>query len=204
MRGKVVAAILLAAGESQRMGEPKPLLAWGRGTLIEYQISQLKTSGVDRVVVVLGHRSGEVLPHVEQAGGEAAINEGYTDGRASSLCAGAAQLTDATGTVIVLSVDQPRPSSITRRLLESHRLNRHLITVPIFEGRRGHPAVLDGSLLRELREVQEATQGLREVLRRHETEVGEVPFESDIVLLGMNTREEYEMAKRRYFQEAPR
>ncbi|MFB3093327.1 MAG: NTP transferase domain-containing protein, partial [Dehalococcoidia bacterium] len=56
-----VAAILLAGGESSRMGTAKPLLEWGGNTLIEYQLAQLKEPPVERVVVVLGHRADEVL-----------------------------------------------------------------------------------------------------------------------------------------------
>ena len=63
-----VAAILLAGGESSRMGVPKPLLEWGGYTLIEYQLAQLKGPPLDRVVVVLGHRADDVLPYVRSAG----------------------------------------------------------------------------------------------------------------------------------------
>ncbi len=91
-----VAAILLAGGESSRMGVPKPLLEWGGYTLIEYQLAQLKGPPVDRVVVVLGHRADEVLPYVRSAGPDVVgvINELYAEGRASSLRVGAAALPD--------------------------------------------------------------------------------------------------------------
>ena len=52
-----VAAILLAGGESSRMGAPKPLLEWNGQTLIEYQLGQLKEAGIEVTIVVLGHRA---------------------------------------------------------------------------------------------------------------------------------------------------
>ncbi|HET8944933.1 MAG TPA: NTP transferase domain-containing protein, partial [Dehalococcoidia bacterium] len=104
-----VVAILLAGGESSRMGAPKPLLDWGGGTLIEYQLSQLREAGADKLIVVLGHRADEVLPHVHRAGAQAIINELYAEGRASSVRVAAGALPENTEAVVVLNVDQPRP-----------------------------------------------------------------------------------------------
>ncbi len=194
-----VAAVLLAGGESSRMGLPKPLLEWGGYTLIEYQLAQLKGPPLDRVVVVLGHRADEVLPYVRSAGAQSVVNELYAEGRASSLRVGAAALPDDTGAVLVLSVDQPRPHDLIARLVDIHRHSGSLITVPTYEERRGHPPVLDGSLLAELREVKEATQGLRAVIERHAADVSELPFETSAVLLDLNRPQEYQKARASYF-----
>jgi molybdenum cofactor cytidylyltransferase len=194
-----VAAILLAGGESTRMGVPKPLLEWGGYTLIEYQLAQLKGPPLDRVVVVLGHRADDVLPYVRSAGAQAVVNELYAEGRASSLRVGAAALPDDTTAVLILNVDQPRPHDIIARLVDVHRHSGSLITVPTFEEKRGHPPVLDGSLLPELREVNEATQGLRAVIARHEADVTELAFETASVLLDLNQPQEYQRARASYF-----
>lgn len=196
-----VAAILLAGGESTRMGTPKPLLEWGGYTLIEYQLAQLKGPPIDRVVVVLGHRADEVRPYVQRAGAQALINELYAQGRASSLRVGAAALVDDTEAVLVLNVDQPRPHWVIARLVEEHRRGGALITVPAYRGRRGHPPVLAGSLLPELRSVREETMGLRAVVQRHQGELREVPFPSPVVLLDINQPQEYQRARARYFLE---
>ncbi len=172
------------------MGSPKPLLAWEGATLIEYQIAQLREAGVDDVIAVLGHRSEDILPLVTAAGARGIVNEGYRQGRASSLRAGAAAA-ECAKTVVVVSVDQPRPAAVTRRLLTEHTSG---VTVPSQGGRRGHPVVLDGALLPELREVDEATHGLRAVLARHAAEVREVPFDAAAVLLDLNTPEDYQRA----------
>ncbi len=172
------------------MDSPKPLLAWQGATLIEYQIAQLHEAGVGDVIAVLGHRSADILPLVTVAGARPVVNERYREGRASSLRAGAVAVEGAK-TIVVLSVDQPRPAAITHRLLAEHTSG---ITVPSHGGRRGHPVVLDGALLPELREVDEATRGLRAVLARHAAEVREVPFDSATVLLDLNTPEDYRQA----------
>ncbi len=196
-----VAAILLAGGESSRMGTAKPLLEWGGNTLIEYQLAQLKEPPVERVVVVLGHRADEVLPYVGRSGPDVVVvvNELYAEGRASSLRLGAAALPDDTTAILVLSVDQPRPHDVIARLVDVHRHSGSLITVPTYDDRRGHPPLLDGSLLPELREVNEATQGLRAVIERHAADVNELPFETSAVLLDLNRLPDYQKARASYF-----
>jgi molybdenum cofactor cytidylyltransferase len=202
------------------MGVPKPLLEWGPlrlrsgqastglrtggYTLIEYQLAQLKGPPVDRVVVVLGHRADDVLPYVRSAGPDVVgvVNELYAEGRASSLRVGAAALPDDTTAVLILNVDQPRPHDVIARLVDVHRHSGSLITVPTFEEKRGHPPVLDGSLLPELREVNEATQGLRAVIARHEADVTELAFETASVLLDLNQPQDYQQARASYFAPA--
>lgn len=183
------------------MGTPKPLLPWEGATLVEYQVWQLLEAGADRVIVVLGHRAEEVLPFVHKAGAQAIINELYAEGRASSVRVAAGALPEDARCVAVLSVDQPRPPWITRRLLSEHRRAGALITVPSFQGTRGHPVVFDASLIPELREVREAAEGMRAVVQAHAGEVLEVAFDSPVVLLDMNRPEEYEEARAAYFQQ---
>jgi molybdenum cofactor cytidylyltransferase len=198
-----VAAILLAAGESARMGSPKPLLDWGGQTLIEYQLVQLSRPPVERVVAVLGDRADELTAYVRDAGALAVVNERFAEGRASSVRAGAAALPDDTEAVLILAVDQPRPHDVIARLVDVHRLSGSLITVPTFEERRGHPPVLDGSLLPELRQVQEETRGLRAVIAAHEDDLSELAFETPVVLLDVNDPDEYERARESYFGHNP-
>src|SRR3990172_9978011 len=115
-----IAAILLAGGESRRMGRPKPLLPWDDRTLVEYQIEQLRAAGVDRVVAVLGYAADDVRPLVHKAGALSVINELYAEGRASSVRVAAAALGEDTEAGVVLNVDQPRPRAVIERLVREH------------------------------------------------------------------------------------
>jgi molybdenum cofactor cytidylyltransferase len=191
-----VAAILLAAGESTRMGSPKPLLPWGDETLVEYDIRQLREAGADDVVVVVGHATEGITSLAKAAGARVMFNASYRTGRATSLAAGAHAIRSA-DLIVVANVDQPRPAAIIRSLLAEHE---GPITVPTHNGQRGHPVVVEGALLTELRAVNDATQGLRAVVERHH--VHEVSFHSPLVLLDLNTREDYEGAVKTYFAEA--
>jgi molybdenum cofactor cytidylyltransferase len=127
------------------------------------------------------------------------VNELYAEGRASSLRLGLAALPDETTAILVLGVDQPRPHDVIARLVDAHRHSGSLITVPTYDEKRGHPPLLDGSLLPELREVNEATQGLRAVIERHAADVNELPFETSAVLLDLNRPQEYQKARASYF-----
>jgi len=199
---KRTAAILLAGGDSSRMGRPKPLLVWGDETLIEYQVSQLRDAGCDPVIVVLGAHEDAVRPLVRRAGALAVINELYAEGRASSVRVGAGALGEELDRLLILNVDQPRPAEVHRRVLVAFAGTEALIAVPTYEGHRGHPVVFESSLFPELREVREATEGMREVMQRHEADILEVPFETAVVTLDMNRPEDYEAARVTYFEKA--
>jgi molybdenum cofactor cytidylyltransferase len=194
----VITAILLAAGESRRMRTSKPLLDWNGETLIEYQVDQLRKGGVDEIIAVLGHAARKVRPLAERAGATVIVNTEFAEGRASSLRAGAFAIPSGTSEVVVLNIDQPRPADIIRRLLDNHLSTGALITLPTYEGRRGHPAFLCGSIAPELLRVSEATKGLREIIHRRSEAVHELPFDTDIVLLDINTPEDYDAARKQF------
>ena len=187
------AAILLAAGESARMGRPKPLLPWGEATLIEYQVQELRAAGVDDIVAVLGHEADAVRPRVPD-GVRIVVNEAYLEGRASSLRAGAKALDDSASPAVVLNVDQPRPRDLLRTLLAAHGEAGAAITLPVYEGKRGHPVIVDGSLLAELRNASEEDRGLRGIIAAHDDDVHEVEVKSSIARLDINTPADYERA----------
>jgi molybdenum cofactor cytidylyltransferase len=188
------AAILLAAGESTRMGRLKQLLPWDGVQLVAWQVSQLREAGADDVVVVLGHSAEEVeraLPPEAQA----AVNPDYKQGRATSLRRGAEALADDVEAVLILSVDQPRPAWLSWRLIERWRVDHPLVVSPRFSGGYGHPILLDGSLLMELRQVRDETLGLRAVIDRHVHAAVAIIVENDAVNVDLNTPADYETAR---------
>jgi molybdenum cofactor cytidylyltransferase len=188
-----IAALLLAAGESTRMGRLKQLVPWDGRPLVQWQAEQLREAGAEDVVVVLGHRAEEIRA-VVPAWCRVVVNEAYKDGRATSLRAGALALPDNTEALFILSVDQPRPAWLSRRLLQTWRETHALIVSPKFPRRYGHPVLLDGSLLPELRLVDEATQWLRAVVQKHTSQAVAVPIDNEALDYDMNTPDDYEAA----------
>jgi molybdenum cofactor cytidylyltransferase len=191
-----VSAILTAAGKSERMGRPKPLLPWPNEsgsdvTLVEYQIAQLKAAGVDDVIVVLGHHAEEVIPFVKGERMRYVINPDYAAGKTTSIKAGLAAVDASAELVVLLAVDQPRPASIIRRVIAAHRESGAAVTSPIHGARGGHPIVFAARLVGELKQITEENQGIREVIERHRSEVHRVPIQEPGVRLDLNTPEDY-------------
>ena len=189
-------AILLAAGESRRMGGLKALLLWQGATLIEHQIDSLFDAGVDHIVVVLGHDADRLIPLVQgRANLEWVINPCYLQGKTTSVKKGlsAVSYRDATE-LLILNVDQPRNSETVRRLLARHHEHGRLITVPEFRGKGGHPIIIAARLLSELQSIAEETQGIKAVVRSHGEDVVRVDLEEVEVLWDLNTPEQYEKA----------
>jgi molybdenum cofactor cytidylyltransferase len=191
-----VAALLLAAGLSSRMGRPKPLLPWGGQTLVEFQVGQMKAAGIDDVIVVTGHEAAAVSGALAHSGARVVFNPRFIEGRAGSVRTGAAALGEGVEQIVLLSVDQPRPAAITRALIEAHAMSGALIAVPRYDGRRGHPVVFAGTLLAELRTVDEAGEGLRAVRRAHAGGTIEVEVDDPRALLDVNTPGAYAEALR--------
>ncbi len=128
------------------------------------------------------------------------VNLHFREGRATSLRAGALALSDDADPIVVLNVDQPRPSDLISRLIKAHAARDTLISRPVFGKGHGHPIVLTGSLLKELRSVQEESQGLLGVVNTHRDEMQDVDLEDERVLVHFNTPEEYEKALAKFGQ----
>jgi molybdenum cofactor cytidylyltransferase len=181
----VIASLLLAAGESTRMGQLKALLPWRGTTLLQYCLGELPNP-----VVVLGHRADELAALVP---GPYVVNERYREGRATSIALGMTALPAGADAVLIASVDQPRPRSAIDAIVTAHRGG---VTRPVHCGEHGHPPIFDGSLFAELRGVAEESEGMKSLLRRHP--VHDVEIDDPIVLLNMNTPEEYARAFRTF------
>lgn len=193
-----VSAVLTAAGESTRMGRPKPLLPWRGVTLIEYQVESLSTAGVSQIVVVLGHESEAVARSVDKRSAKCVVNEHYRKGRSGSIKVGLAAVDVDADTVLFLGVDQPRTPDLIARVLEAHFCKCALITSPRHNGRGGHPLVFSMSLREELANTTEENQGIREVFRRHDGKVNEVEIDDPMIRLDLNTPDDYARARTLY------
>ena len=193
-----VSAVLTAAGESTRMGRPKPLLPWRGTTLIEYQVDSLLQAGISQIVVVLGHESAAVARFVDERSARRVVNESYRNGRTGSIKTGLAAVDTDADAVLFLGVDQPRTPDLIRHVVEAHIQRNALITSPRYQGRGGHPLVFSISLREELASTSEENQGVREVFRRHHDEVNEVEIDDPMVRLDLNTPDDYEKARAIY------
>ena len=178
------------------MGSLKAVLPWRGTTLIEHQIRSLVDAGVHRVVVVLGHEANRLKPIVDSVeGAHWVVNNDYVAGKTTSIKAGLNYLTFLhTKQVVLLSVDQPRRSDTVRMLLERHISLSNTITIPTYNGKGGHPIVLSESVLLEVANIEEETQGLLAVVRHHKEETDRFEIDDPSLVWDLNTPEEYKQA----------
>lgn len=199
LRFVLTQAILLAAGESTRMGTPKSTLDWFGKPLVVAQVESLLQAGVDSVVVVVG---ATVTPLERLLSGMPSVtlaeNRDFKTGKASSVRTGAHSLDDRCDNVVLLAVDQPRPAWVVQRVLTCHAAARALITSPRYEGHGGHPLVFSASLRSELENVTDELEGVRAIMSRHAHAVNNIKFTSPIVRIDLNTSEEYRTALATY------
>src|SRR5437868_5524791 len=186
-----VSAILLAAGQSRRMGAFKPLLSFGGRTVIETCVDNLRAAGVDEIVVVVGHRGAEVRARLQDGRLRFAVNEAAGSEMSVSIARGVAQLpTDAQAVLLALG-DQPAVTpDIIRRVIETREQTGARLVVPEYEGRGGHPVLIDLAYRDELLQL-DAERGLRALFERHRPEVQRVPISSPYVTRDMDTWADY-------------
>ena len=184
-----MSAILLAAGESTRMGRQKALLAWEGSTLLEYQLAQLAAvDEIREIIVVTGHDPERITAIASAAARtRVAHNAAYRTGKVSSITAGLATVSSGADAILLLGVDQPRSADIVRAVVSAYSGSRAPITVPAHIGRAGHPALFDAALLPELTAITEETQGIRAVRQRYAAETLAVELGDPAVNLDLNT-----------------
>ena len=192
-----VAAVLLAAGESSRMGQAKALLPWvNKEPLVSYQVRALHDAGYDPIVVVLGHDPYAIdaaLP--DDVDVTAVVNDRYQMGRTTSIVMGALHVaTPDTDGLLIISVDQPRSVTMLRTLREAWEREQPYIAIPSLDGKGGHPPLFDGGLIPEILQVTEEEEGLRQVIRNFADERLFVTVDDPLTLTNLNTHEEYEAA----------
>ena len=186
----MIVGIILAAGESNRMGTPKQLLPWGETTVLQRIIDAAAASRLERVILVLGAHIEAIADRITvPAKFLCVINEAYWEGMASSLKCGIRNgPTEAKGFMLILG-DQPLlEKTLIDRLIEVHH-SVGGITIPVCDGRRGHPVIFSARYRTELLAIGD--QGAREVVYRHRDEITEVPVTSLHILTDMDTPEDY-------------
>src|SRR5437870_1168212 len=156
------------------MGRLKALLPWEGTTLLEYALRELGAARVDERIVVLGHAADELRPVVEAGGARAIVNDRYREGRATSIALGVGALSPGVEHVLIASVDQPRPRSALDRLIAAHLAAGATISRAVHRGAHGHPTMFAARLFGELRRVDEASVGMKSVLRAHADEIQDV------------------------------
>ncbi len=184
-----IVAILLAAGTSTRMGQPKLLLPLRGRPLLAYALGAVRGSAVARTVVVLGAAEEQVRSAVSLDGVDVVRNPDFADGMSTSIRAGVRASRSADAFLFVLG-DAPFVTSRTvDALIRLWEPGGRGILVPTFRGRRGNPVLIDASLAKEI-ETLHGDTGFRALFPAHADDIREVDVDDPGVLVDIDTPEE--------------
>lgn len=197
----MISAIILAAGESKRMGQPKMLLKWGKTTVLEHVISVFANAGVEDIVVVTGAAREEVEKVVVAAQTSCPVrsvfNEGFVEGEMlSSIQCGLRDLAKkGVGAALIALGDQPqvREGSV-QRVCEMFKETGSPLVVPSYHMRRGHPWLVEESLWGEMLAVR-APQTPRAFLNARADQIKYVEVDDEGILADLDTPEQYRTHK---------
>jgi molybdenum cofactor cytidylyltransferase len=188
----MISAVLLAAGESRRMGKFKQLLPLGGKTFVECCADNLLASRVDDVIVVTGHREADVRSAIGNRPVRFAHNPDYRDGMSSSIKRGIDAISKEAHACLIALADQPQiGADVINRVIEAYEQDETLIVIPAYEGRNGHPIILDLKLRDEILAI-DPDEGLRQVVHAHSNEIVRVEISTDAVLTDFDFPEDYE------------
>ena len=188
-------AIVLAAGESRRMGSQKLLLPYGQTTVIEAVLRKALDSGVDRVMAVVGADRDAVRARLERYPLMIVDNEDFRRGMLTSVQAGFAALPADAAAALVMLGDQPAvPTEAVRTVVRAFRGSGKGIVIPTCGGQRGHPVLIAAKYRRAVAALDPAI-GLRQLRLEHPEDVLEVEVGDPAILRDLDTPEDYEREK---------
>jgi len=193
----MIAAVILAAGESKRMGQPKMLLPWGDTTVLGRVISAYQEAGVENIIVVTGAARGQVTAVAEQYRVYSVFNEQYASGEMlSSLQWGLrAAMNGSVEAALIGLGDQPQVQvGCVKQICESFLEHKANLIVPSFERHRGHPWLIGKPLWNELLDLR-APESPRDLLNRHAAEILYVEVDSPSILADLDTPQDYQDAR---------
>ena len=182
--------MVLAAGQSTRMGAFKPLLPFGDTTVIEHTINYLRRGGIETIIVVLGHRAAEIETHLTNQDVIFAINPDPESAMSASIISGMAEVPHDARAVVITPVDHPAvPAEVVTRLINEWREGVRLI-IPTNSGSGGHPVLIDLSFRTELLNL-DPTRGLKSFFDANRSEVQRVAVASNYIARDMDTWDDY-------------
>ncbi len=188
-----ISAIILAAGESKRMGSPKMLLDFGGMSMLEKVIRNVQAASVDDIIVVLGAFRDEILKITKNAGVRSCYNEIYREGMLSSVQCGFRNLSIASEAALIFQGDQPLITpEVIESVINSYRNGVRVrgIVIPVYKNRRGHPLLVARKYFVEIEKLDPG-KGLRSLAEIFSDDVEEVSVEEPSILRDFDTFDEY-------------
>ena len=191
---RMIYAVVLAAGESRRMGEAKQLLPFGGKTVLQTVVDRLLSTRADGVLVVLGCKQEEIRQTLADRNIQIVLNPDYQEGMFSSVRYGITALpNDATAFLICLG-DQPWVDpDVVDRLIQVHVKRGRGIVIPTCNGKRGHPTLISIRYREEILGLS-GKNGLKPLTRGHPEDTAEEETGGSEILEDIDTPQDYQEA----------
>jgi molybdenum cofactor cytidylyltransferase len=184
-------AVILAAGESRRMGGQKLLLPYGGHTVIETIVKTALDSSLDGTMVVLGADEVPVRKVLKPYPVRLAVNKDYRLGMLSTIQTGFKHLPHNARAALVMLGDQPEvPVHVIEEILRAYGRGDKGIVIPVAEGRRGHPVLIEAAYKSEVLGLDPGV-GLRQLMSDHPGDVAEVEVAAPGILSDLDVPEDY-------------
>jgi molybdenum cofactor cytidylyltransferase len=192
---KPLAAVILAGGESRRMGAPKALIPYRGKTFVEHLIEVTRHQRVGITRIVVGAHAAEIQKRLNAYATDIVVNADWAKGPLSSIQSAIRSLPEgATEGMILCPVDHPIISAeLIAKLIAEFDSSGKAIVVPEYQGRRGHPAIFRAILYQELLDASPEV-GARQVVWAHANDIREVGTEEEGVVLNINDPATFERA----------
>ncbi len=182
--------MILAAGQSRRMGKPKQLLRVAGKTLLEHTIASARASGASEIVLVLGARADEIRSQTGLERVTVVVNPEYEQGMGTSIGAGLKALSKGVDAALIVLADQPFVQAATlNQLIAHYEKARPQIVIPVFKGFRGNPVLLDRSVFDEVMGLP-GDVGCRAIFGDHTQGIHKVAVDDVGVLLDADTTDD--------------
>ena len=190
--GRHIAAVILAAGQSRRMGQNKLLLDLNGRPLLCHVIDQALALDFSEIVVVAGHQAGDIRAAIGDRPVRIVLAPDYADGMSASLKAGIDNLKPETDAAMILLGDMPQVSApLLRRMVAAYNpIEGRTIVLPVHEGKRGNPVLWDRRFFPEMRQLA-GDVGARHLIGEHAEQVAEIAVDDRSVLRDIDTPEAY-------------
>lgn len=193
----MISAILLAAGESQRMGSAnKLLLPFGDRTFIEHSITKYLATQVDEVIVVVGHENKDVLAKIEYIDGiKTVVNSRYKEGMTTSIQAGVKESNPKTNGYLIAPTDLPfitidEINQVIQEFRKNYNRDDKLIAVPNFNNQDGHPIIFSNAHKTAILN-HTIMSGCKQIKKDNPHHVIRVHLDKGEFLVDIDTKEDY-------------
>jgi len=187
-----LAAVVLAAGLSTRMGRSKMLLDWGDESVIEHVVTVIRDAGIKDVIVVVGRDRELIERALCDKHAKLVFNPRYDeDSMVLSLQVGIDALPKDIDAVMIVLGDQPQiQKEIVRELVAAWEKTKAGLVVPSYRRRRGHPWIIARSLWVEVMQILPPVT-LRDFLGQHAHQISYVKVDQESILKDIDTPDEY-------------